>query len=267
MTGTKRINCTLKRGYSALSCGLRDFVRRVPPLRVARILSLVCLDMELVPAIAASQHPDGGWSDVEETVWCTRALLAAGGFDILAERAISWLRKKRQTGGGWGLSDRDAPRIITTSLTVTMLPELGDHKAIEWLSRAWTKDLNEAVRLTYKGGIVLAALSTCRSEGSENNLVANTLHYLNGQQNDDGGFGPWKGHPIGSDPWSTGIVLVGLTSWPDKADPRVIERAADWLCRTQLESGLWPYHFIDEGSAYAYWGLSKALDYFQRRAR
>ncbi|NPV69876.1 MAG: terpene cyclase/mutase family protein [Firmicutes bacterium] len=266
MIEVENLRQVIGRTYVALMGNLRDFAPRVPPVRVARLLSLVGSETQLANWISECQQPDGGWADVDETVWCTRALLTAGGFEVQVQRAINWLRTMRNEAGGWGLSNRDGPRIITTSLIATMLPVFRDRKAVEWLSYAWKKDLDESVRLTYKGGFALTALSACGAECPDGNLVTSTVHYLHGEQNDDGGFGPWKGHPIGSDPWSTGIVLVGLTSWPDKADPEVIERAADWLCRTQLESGLWPYHFIDEGSAYAYWGLSKALEYFRGRA-
>ena len=85
-------------------------------------------------------------------------------------------------------------------------------------------------------------------------------------QNDDGGFGPWKNHPVGSDPWSTGIVLLGLLSYPGLVKKEVIERAVSWLDENQLPNGLWAYHYIEEGSAYAYWGLVEALKYLARKS-
>jgi hypothetical protein len=39
----------------------------------------------------------------------------------------------------------------------------------------------------------------------------------------------------------------------------VIEDAVRWLVGAQLPSGYWRYHYIDEGTAYAYWGLSEAI--------
>jgi hypothetical protein len=76
---------------------------------------------------------------------------------------------------------------------------------------------------------------------------------------------PAENHPIGSDPWSTAICLVGLCSYPKLVSRQVIQRAVGWLCRTQLPSGLWPCHFIDEGSAYAYWGLREAIRVLEAR--
>ena len=108
--------------------------------------------------------------------------------------------------------------------------------------------------MAYKGGFFLLA----QPPGCPTSLALRTLDYLHHEANPDGGFGPWKGHPIGSDPWSTGICLVGLCRFPDYADKGVIQGAVEWLLRTQLPSGYWPYHFLDEGTAYAYWGLSEA---------
>jgi prenyltransferase beta subunit len=123
------------------------------------------------------------------------------------------------------------------------------------LINLWASDLRSEVRLTYKGGFFLAALAPDHEEQS---LLRKTARYLHSQPNADGGFGPWRGHPIGSDPWSTGVCLVGLSRFPELADLNVVKRAVQWLIDTQLESGYWPYHFIDEGTAYAYWGLSEA---------
>jgi hypothetical protein len=123
------------------------------------------------------------------------------------------------------------------------------------LDSLWNADLAADVRLTYKGGFYLLGQP---SESSPTSLVLRTFDYLHSQPNDDGGFGPWRGHPIGSDPWSTGVCLAGLCRFPELADRGVIERAVKWLIDTQLESGYWAYHFIDEGTAYAYWGLTEA---------
>jgi prenyltransferase beta subunit len=143
------------------------------------------------------------------------------------------------------------------------LPEIADVRALSWVIQAWQKDLKSEVRLTYKGGFTLMALARHRNLVNDRTLVKETIEYLAFEQNEDGGFGPWKGHPIGSDPWSTGITLAGLTAWPDLIAKETVEKALDWLCETQLGSGLWPCHFIDEGSAYAYWGLCNTIEYLE----
>jgi len=89
--------------------------------------------------------------------------------------------------------------------------------------------------------------------------VFRTIEHLAKDQNEDGGFGPWKEHPIGSDPWSTGVVLWGLSRWIENVDPVVIEKALDWLRKTQLPSGYWPYHYLDDGTSLALIGAVSAM--------
>jgi hypothetical protein len=165
-------------------------------------------------------------------------------------------------GGGWGNSLRDHPRIPVTGLVLHLLgARVGSAGDWELLNELWAKDLEAEVALTYKGGFHLMASATAPQPSQD--LVQRTLMHLGREQNGDGGFGPWRTHPIGSDPWSTGICLVGVCSFPDLADGEMVERAVEWLCSTQLPSGYWPYHFIDEGSAYAYWGLTEAIRFLE----
>ena len=42
------------------------------------------------------------------------------------------------------------------------------------------------------------------------------------------------------------------------------DKALDWLERTQLPSGYWPYHYLDEGTSYALIGAVSALKALQR---
>jgi len=225
--------------------------------RVSRILTLLPETGEdFATKVIDAARPDGGWSDVPETIWCLAFLKQAGRLDALPP-GLRWLSGQRLEGGGWGRSARDGARIPVTALALRFLaPEIGAPGDWRCVERLWEEDLASEVQLTYKGGFFLLCQEGNPSPRPE--LVERTIDYLRMSQNDDGGFGPWRDHPIGSDPWSTGICLVGLCSYPDLAPRGMIKRAVDWLCRTQLPSGLWPYHFIDEGSAYAYWGLKEA---------
>ena len=82
-------------------------------------------------------------------------------------------------------------------------------------------------------------------------------------QEDDGGFSPWKGHPVGSDPWSTGIALWGLSKFSEIVPKDTIKRAVSWLESTQLPNGLWPYHYLDDGASMALIGISSVLPLLQ----
>ena len=205
------------------------------------------------------QLPDGGWSDVEETAWATSVLYQILGKDNEAIRkAKSWLNSVRHPGGGWGRHLRDQVRIPTTALVITLVPSVGTDSDRAWVKQAWERDMASPVQLSYKGGFYLLTVNS-ELGGTTDPLFDLTLAYLAEDQNDDGGFGPWRNHPIGSDPWSTGVVLWGLSKWIDRVDPAVIERTLHWLEITQLPSGYWPYHYLDEGTSYALIGAVSAM--------
>ena len=126
---------------------------------------------------------------------------------------------------------------------------------IDWLLDEWRKDFAGPVRLSYKAGFFLLAMA----QKQKNDLIVQTISHLAQDQNDDGGFGPWRDHPIGSDPWSTGVVLWGLSKWIDLVDAMVIEKALAWLRKTQLPSGYWPYHYLDDGTSLALIGAVSAM--------
>lgn len=216
-------------------------------------------------SILGVQQNDGGWIDIEETMWCLAFLGRLGwATEKYFESGLTWLNSQRHHGGGWGRINRDKPRIPITGLLLHLLPELSDSKDVSWLKDEWGKDLKSDTRLTYKGGFFLLGLSASDVSANDCPLIEETFTYLYEEQNEDGGFGPWKNHPIGSDPWSTGIVLLGLLSYPEFLKRAVIEKTVNWLAETQLPNGLWPCHYIEEGSAYAYWGLVEALKYLSK---
>ena len=217
--------------------------------------------------IIGRQLNDGGWCDAEETMLSIKSLsLMNHGHDSLTEKGKTWLRSQQNPDGGWGRTNRDISRIPVTGLLLYLLPELSGTKAVSWLKDEWEQDLKSDTKLTYKGGFFLLGLSALGISANGCPLIEETYTYLFEEQNQDGGFGPWKDHPIGSDPWSTGIVLLGLVSYPDLTDRSVIERAVNWLAENQLPNGLWAYHYIEEGSAYAYWGLVEALKFLSRES-
>lgn len=262
------LTTTIIQAELALKKSLEHFLEYyIELIRCSRIAVIMrgklptSLSIILSSRVIECQKKDGGWSDCEETVWCTSFLEQDNGnFVSNSEKSHAWLKNIQHDDGGWGLSDRDSSRIPTTSLLMKLIPDLRDETSSKWLIKEWKRDLSKTVSLTYKGGFVL--MSFYNGMGMVTNeyedIIEKTIAFIVSQQNEDGGFGPWKGHPIGSDPWSTGICLVGLCSFSELVDKKIIERAVDWLGKTQLPTGYWPCHFIDEGSAYAYWGLKEA---------
>ena len=219
----------------------------------------------LVKYVEQTAQPQGGWADPEETAWSLAVLCQANreGTQLVLE-GNNWLASVRRPGGGWGRHARDQVRIPTTALVFTLVPSVATDADQAWVRQAWEKDLNSPVHLSYKGGFYLLTVDS-KNSGEVHPLVLRTITYLAEDQNDDGGFGPWRDHPIGSDPWSTGVVLWGLSKWIDYVDPVVIEKALGWLERTQLPSGYWPYHFLDEGTSYALIGAVSALRAMENR--
>ncbi|MBW1707576.1 MAG: terpene cyclase/mutase family protein [Deltaproteobacteria bacterium] len=217
--------------------------------------------------IIDKQHSDGGWMDVEEATLAVKLISMWGNYDPhILDKGYKWILSQRNNDGGWGKTNRDISRIPVTGLLLHLLPGLSDSKAISWLTDKWRKDLKNDTKLTYKGGFFLLGLSASGVSVNDCPLIEGTYTYLFEEQNEDGGFAPWKDHPIGSDPWSTGIVLLGLLSYPNLLKREGIEKTVDWLAENQLPNGLWAYHYIEEGSAYAYWGLVEALKYLAKES-
>lgn len=230
--------------------------RALVSLLLAGVSARAELLCRIIGCIVQGRHTDGGWSDPEETAWAAGAIgLVRGEEDDAFKSAKSWLNAARRSGGGWGHHSRDHARIPITSLICALVPEVVKAEDRDWLTKEWQRDFESEVRLSYKAGFFLLAMA----QRQENDLVVRTISHLSKDHNDDGGFGPWKGHPIGSDPWSTGVVLWGLSKWIHHVDTAVVEKALAWLRDTQLPSGYWPYHYLDEGTSLALIGAVSAM--------
>ncbi len=237
--------------------------RACKSILLIRLSSSDSLMGDLVSQIAGlvvlNQQRDGGWADVEETIWCT-AFLKLAGKQHDVQRAFEWLRKQQLENGSWGYSGRDRGRIPITGVLLYLLPELATENSVRWLRDAWTRDLALEPVLSYKAAYVLMALSK-HSVDQEDSLIEETVQQLQNEQNTDGGWGPWKNQPVGSSAEYSGIALTGLLQYPNLVNSKVIERAVNWLQENQLPSGLWPAHYIEEGSSWALLGLVKSLNY------
>jgi hypothetical protein len=209
--------------------------------------------------LVQTQSIDGGWTDPEETAWAAGCLNQTKiGNELPISGAVQWLKSNSLNGGGWGKHSRDRARIPTTALVLTLVPEAGSVEDYLWVAQEWAKDLSGSVQLSYKAGFYLLVAGHPSIQG-DSILIDRTIKHLIDDQNEDGGFAPWKNHPIGSDPWSTGVVLWGLSKWIDRIDPAVIDKALHWLEVTQLPCGYWPYHYLDEGTSYALIGAVSAM--------
>jgi len=265
---------TIKSLMEKATIALANFIfsglqQNLEPIRLARpaytLLSTGCSIKgsfpweNLAQYFVNTQHRDGGWNDVEETLWSLGYLAFWGDkYKNKQVTGIDWLASVRLSCSAWGESDRDQPRIPITALASALVPAVVDTAALEWLAKQWEADCASPTQLTYKGAFFLLSQAHEKAPAM-NDLVDRTITYLCEEQNEDGGFGPWKKHPVGSDPWTTGVVLWGLSKFPQRVSKDVIDRAVKWLQTNQLPNGLWPYHYLDDGSSMALIGLSSVL--------
>lgn len=261
-----------RQGVNALSYFLRQAIlQEQETTRIARVGYALLLagcstrgtfpSSEVASFILSTQQEDGGWADVEETLWCLGYLAAYNNkYGRQISHGIEWLKSIQLPCGGWGKSERDQPRIPITALAAVLVPEIVSGAGLRWLAQQWESDLESPTQLTYKGAFFLLA-HRHNQASYDTNLKNRTIDYLIGEQEEDGGFGPWKGHPVGSDPWSTGIVLWGLSSVGELMPRYTVKRALLWLESSQLSNGLWPYHYLDDGAAMALIGVSGVLPF------
>lgn len=217
----------------------------------------------ILKTITSQQKPDGGWTGIFDTMWNIVALkkLACGKELKSIQAGYKFLHNNRNPDGGWGRSLRDFSRIPVTGALLWLLPELRDENAYVWLHKEWNSEWNpnsDDISLTYKGAFTILAHSG-KDLKSLNNIFGSTLDWLISQQDPNGGFGPWKGHPIGTVPSITGPVLTSLTFFQSKDDAKSsIKRAVKHIIDSQLLTGFWADHYIEVGSAYIHYALYKA---------
>lgn len=259
------IETTIQRSVISLSQVAKEFLRkRIELTRICRVAVLLkksgvnpntILYHELAEKCIDLQRDDGGWTDVVETLWCTALLNSFDEFSDHVKSGLKWLRDQRHNDGGWGKSIRDPARIPVTGLLLYLLPQLSSDKDLKWLENKWYQEQEFEPCLTYKAAFTLMAFSQNNYHPENQDLISKTVCWLSSQQNDDGGWGPWRDHPVGSDPWCTGIDMVGLLQHPDEIPQKVSWKASKWLREKQLPNGLWPYHYIEEGSTWALYAL------------
>ncbi|MCJ7446546.1 MAG: terpene cyclase/mutase family protein [Bacteroidales bacterium] len=261
------MEAAIQRGIDSLSHIVREFLYKdIELLRVCRTAVLLkeCgvnpfnpVFDELALKCVKNQRKDGGWTDVEETLWCTTFLnIYEDHFDSVFG-AIKWLKGQEHKDGGWGKSKRDQTRIPLTSLLLCFLPQLKSDNRLKWLENKWHLERKMHPNPTYKTALTIMAFSWNNYKPENSQLINKAIAWLCEQQNNDGGWGPWKDHPVGSDPWCTGICLASLTHFPGMATSDVIKNGLGWLLKNQLPDGLWPYHFIEDGSSWALYALIK----------
>ena len=266
---------TIQQGIIALSQIIRDFLQKEIELtRICRLALLLkesgvnpnnVLFKKIADKCIKMQKDDGGWSDVPETMWCASFLNLSNKYSNSVEKALKWINDQSQKTQGWGKSLRDSARIPTTGLILYFLPQISSDTYLRWLEGEWKKEWQSEPCLNYKAAFTLMAFYKNNYHPEDNEVISKTVRWLADQQNDDGGWGPWKDHPIGSDPWCTGICLVSLLHYPNELPQKVLRHGLEWIKKNKLPSSLWAYHYIEDGSAWALYALTMGYSLLSKR--
>ena len=261
------MEAAIRNGIDSLSHIVEEFlVKDIELLRVCRTAVLLkqCgvnpfnpVFDDLAQKCLIRQRKDGGWADVEETLWCTALLDIYDEYSDAVKKAIKWLENQENKDGCWGKSNRDQARIPLTALLLCFLPQLKSDNRLSWLEKKLEQEKNIVPNLTYKVALTIMAFSKNKYQPDNILLITNSINWLCEQQNADGGWGPWKNHPVGSDPWCSGICLVTLNLYNYYVPSEILDTGMKWLIKNQLPDGLWPYHYIEDGSSWALYALIK----------
>lgn len=217
------------------------------------------VNREVLNKCISSQYDDGGFVGNSDTLWNICLLKFFEKYRPNADKALKWLTENSDIEGGFGRSKRDMCRIPVTGLALFLLPEIAEKKHLEWLENAW---LSEANSLTYKAAYTLLAFQANKYEPNHESLISDNMRWLASQQEDSGGFAPWRNHPVGANIYCTAIAVLGLLSYGKESYCYQIKKAYEYMKKTQLKSGIWPYHEIEDGSSWGLYSMTKIEDTF-----
>jgi len=264
---------TIQKGLAALFLILRQYLgKQIEIERVAKVAVLLMrggasqnnsIFQKIAKRCLAEQKDDGGWIGVEDSIWCAAFLKDFEEYSQAYKTGLDWLERQRLKEGGWGKTKRDIGRIPITGILLYLLPELSNVDSLRWLEREWKGEFGLNPKLTYKSAFTLMAFKRNGYQFLDSYLLNDTLDWLISQQNKDYGWGYYQGQPVGSTPFCTGVAVRGLLQYPDGIDLNVIANGLKWIEKNQLEEGLWPDHYIEEGSVWAFYALTEGYKSLQ----
>lgn len=207
-----------------------------------------------------SQRSDGGFIGNTDTIWNIKFLEYFPEYEQERSKAIQWLTNDNGAEPGYGRSKRDVHRIPVTGLALYLLPEIADIDTLEWLENTWVSEVNS---LTYKAAYTIMAFLKNGYSPNNKNLVIDASRWLASQQQQSGGFAPWLDHPVGENVYCTAVSILALIATQDPSFIDCIIRGYKYLCSSQLRSGIWPYHEIEDGAAWGLLALTEAEIYLE----
>lgn len=214
------------------------------------------IPQNIISRCLSQQNQDGGWVSIVDTMWNIFFLrqLDEKTFNSNIDRGLDFISTQRNSDGLWGRSKRDISRIPVTGILLNLLPELADKNSLWLLENLWQSEKNS---LTYKAAYILMAFRSNNYVSEDKRLIYDTVEWLTKNQREDGGYSPWKEHPVDSDVYCTSLATIGLLQYSELVEPQVFENAFNWLLNNQLNNGIWKFHEIEDGAS---WGLFALLE-------
>ncbi|MBQ7217204.1 MAG: terpene cyclase/mutase family protein [Synergistaceae bacterium] len=258
--------CVNRTAVSLLNMTGEMFRKGIELNRITRTCALLMmsglekssLKPQILVRLREAQRHDGGFTGNTDTLWNIKLMEYFPELQEQRTAAVRWLVSGNGETPGLGRTKRDMHRIPVTGLALYLLPEIASAEILDWLAGTWHSEKNS---LTYKAAYTLMAFHKCGYSPSRETLIPDTVEWLISQQQDSGGFAPWKDHPVGENVYFTAVAALGLMTAGKSAEAPV-RRACEYLCRTQLSSGIWPYHEIEEGAAWGMFALNEGEEFF-----
>lgn len=233
-------------------------ITKTASLLVLSGLSENSIPQDIIERCLDEQQSDGGWVAVVDTMWNTFFLkrLDPVLYKDAIEKAFDFLLSQVNANRLWGRSQRDISRIPVTGIMFYLLPQLANPERLRLLEELWQSEKNS---ITYKSAYTLMAFRAANYSPLHKDSINETLDWLIENQEDDGGFAPWKSHPAPSDVFCTSIAVSGLLQYKQTVPPLVFQKAFQWLLATRLPNGIWPYHEIEDGGSWGLFALTQLM--------
>jgi len=206
---------------------------------------------KIIKRVINQQKNDGGWVSVVDTIWNTffLSLINKEKYFHNVNNGKKYLINQKNNYGLWGRSKRDMSRIPVSGILLYLFPDIAKKKELKQLEALWDSEINSIV---YKAGYTLMAFKKNEYLPQNQEIIKKTCKWLAENQRNDGGFAPWKEHPVDSDVFCTSISILGLSQYIQFVPEYTFQKASSWLINNRLKSGIWKYHEIEDGAS---WGL------------
>ena len=196
-----------------------------------------------VSYLVKNQKSDGSWNgNAAHTIFASIALKRAEAVEYWEAQfnGLKWLEEAQKESGSWGREIRQPGNPLYTGAVLTGLGLLDFDRESELVTKAadWL-----ASRINYDGGWSMEQGLRARSSVMVTSWVLQglaiaynideQLAWLKQMQNDDGGFGMWKGAP--SDPEVTAYAILALVIGEDPLNADQV--ALRYLREVQQEDG------------------------------